>query len=128
VSVAVNNSSSANGSDPLLYGQTEAYADPLGVITITDMMLRAVPGPYTLTVSLPDYPTSQVSVLGQHQWLFWHKSLPPRHCYSQCSIHQEDCHIRRVCKAGVCCQPLLSLHLVLSSVGVAFDVASVYQS
>ncbi|KAL0045512.1 hypothetical protein WJX82_008793 [Trebouxia sp. C0006] len=60
VATALNKSSSGNGSDPLLYGQTEAYADPFGVITITDMMLRAVPGPYTLTVSLPDYPTSQV--------------------------------------------------------------------
>ena len=67
VATALNKSSSGNGSDPLLYGQTEAYADPFGVITITDMLLRAVPGPYTLTVSLPDYPTSQVTVLRQHQ-------------------------------------------------------------
>lgn len=55
-----SNTSSNDGSDPLLYGQTEAYADPFGVITITDMMLRATPGPYVLMVSLPDYPTSQV--------------------------------------------------------------------
>ena len=67
VATAVNNSSSGNGSDPLLYGQTEAYADPFGVIAITDMMLRAVPGPYTLTVSLPDYPPSQVRMLRQHR-------------------------------------------------------------
>ncbi|DBA81321.1 TPA: hypothetical protein ACH3X2_006929 [Trebouxia sp. C0005] len=60
VATAGNNSSSGNGSDPLLYGQTEAYADPFGVITITDMMLSAVPGAYTLMVSLPDYPTTQV--------------------------------------------------------------------
>ncbi|KAL0021752.1 hypothetical protein WJX79_003206 [Trebouxia sp. C0005] len=60
LATAGNNSSSGNGSDPLLYGQTEAYADPFGVITITDMMLSAVPGAYTLMVSLPDYPTTQV--------------------------------------------------------------------
>ncbi|DBA75460.1 TPA: hypothetical protein ACH3X1_010716 [Trebouxia sp. C0004] len=59
VAAAAGHNSSGNGSDPLLFGQTEAYANPLGVITIIDMMLRAVPDPYTLMVSLPDYPTSQ---------------------------------------------------------------------
>jgi len=78
VATATDNNSSGNGSDPLLYGQTEAYADPFGVITITDMMLRAVPGLYTLMVSLPDYPPSQVSVLRQDQSLSWYRSLCPK--------------------------------------------------
>lgn len=86
VATAGNNSSSGNGSDPLLYGQTEAYADPFGVITITDMMLSAVPGAYTLMVSLLDYPTTQVSVLRQHQWLSWQQCLCCRHCHSQHSL------------------------------------------
>jgi len=106
VATATDNNSSGNGSDPLLYGQTEAYADPFGVITITDMMLRAVPGLYTLMVSLPDYPPSQVSVLRQDQWLSWYRSLCPRNCRSQCSLCQQDHHIRHVCKAMLSATPV----------------------
>lgn len=55
---AVNGSTQAGGV--LLYGQTEASADADGVIAITDMMLRAAPNTYSLTVSLPDYTQTQV--------------------------------------------------------------------
>lgn len=41
---------------PLLQGQTQVNADPVGVINITDMSLLAVPGKYNLTVTLPDFP------------------------------------------------------------------------
>ena len=153
VATAVNNSSSGNGSDPLLYGQTEAYADPFGAITITDMMLRAVPGPYTLTVSLPDYSNSQVSVLRQHQWLSWQPSLCPRHCHSQCSLSTRSSYQTclqgkamlsptpvstpgaPICWRVTCCSfslPVLAsvYHLLVQSSSCSFSLpfgASIYQ-
>lgn len=61
---SVSPTGSVNGSSQdsrvLLYGQTEASANAEGVMSITDMLLRAPPGAYSLSVSLPDYPPSQV--------------------------------------------------------------------
>ena len=41
---------------PQLQGQTQASALPNGTISITDLSLVAVPGPYNVSATLPDYP------------------------------------------------------------------------
>lgn len=63
VSAAGSINGSLSESGLLLYGQTEATANPEGIIHITDMLLRARPDSYNLSVSLLDYPVSQVFVL-----------------------------------------------------------------
>ena len=47
---------------PELIGQTEASADDVGQIIITDVRLTAAPGTYLVNVSLPDYPDVSVVV------------------------------------------------------------------
>lgn len=46
----------AGASAPLLQGQTQAYAQSNGTISIADLSLVAVPGIYNVSVTLPDYP------------------------------------------------------------------------
>ena len=42
--------------DPQLQGQTQATAQPNGIISISELSLIARPGTYNVSVTLPDYP------------------------------------------------------------------------
>ena len=43
-------------AEPVLQGQSQADADPVGVMNIEDLVLMAAPHTYNLSVSLPDWP------------------------------------------------------------------------